>query len=307
MFGCGKMRERKGRIQLNTTQLKYFLEAADSLNISRSAEKLFISQQALSSQIIKLEKSLGMALFERKPKLRLTYAGERLYHVAKDILQKQAALEKEFEEINLEERGTITIGISFTRGRCFLPLVLPEFHERFPGVELKLKEGNSHQLKTYLDDGSVDFVIAADQFARRDYETTLLLKEKLFWSYTEKFRTAVEQDRLEEVPFVLMTKDNRVRSIIDQYFERRAIRPHVLIATDNIETALSLAAKGMGVTVYLEMFLKNSPYAQQESTGLQFRPVGDSATDTVLVAAWKKGRYVNKFEKVFLEICRKNV
>lgn len=289
---------------MNTAHLKYFLEVAESLNISQTAKKLFISQQALSNQILKLEESMNITLFERKPSLKLTYAGERLYAMAKDILEKEAALEKEFEEIHLEERGTVTIGISHTRGRVFLPLVLPAFHRQFPNVEIKLKEGNSKLLKAYLDEGIVDIVIAADQFPKSAYETEHLKTEQLFWCYTEGFAAAIEKGNLEQVPFVLVIRENRIRNIIDGYFARRGICPKILMESDNIETVLSLAAEGMGVTVYPEMFLENRRSVWGARDALSFRPVGDSLTDTVLVAAWKKGKYVNKFEKAFLTLCK---
>lgn len=285
---------------MNTTQLKYFIETAESLNISKSAKKLFISQQALSSQILKLESLLGVTLFERRPNLKLTYAGERFYNVAKDMLKKQVAIEQEFSEMNAGERGSVTIGISHTRGRVFLPLVLPKFHEQFPKVELKLKEGNSKQLKTYLDNGSIDFVFAADQFSNLEYEKLELVKEKLFWVYTERYQEEMEQGKFETVPFLLMIKENRIRGIINQYFDRRGILPHILVESDNIETVLALAARGMGVTVYPEMFLN----CLKPGTELKSMPLDDSSTDTVLVAAWKKGKYVSKFEKVLLEICK---
>lgn len=285
---------------MNTTQLKYFIETAESLNISKSAKKLFISQQALSSQILKLEALLGVTLFDRRPSLKLTYAGERFYNVAKDMLKKQAAIEQEFAEMNAGERGSVIIGISHTRGRVFLPLVLPKFHELFPRVELKLKEGNSKQLKTYLDNGSVDFVFTADQFSNLEYEKLELVKEKLFWVYTERYQEEMEQGKFETVPFLLMIKENRIRGILDQYFDRKSISPHILVESDNIETVLALATKGMGVTVYPEMFLN----CLKPGTELKSMPLDDSSTDTVLVAAWKKGKYVSKFEKALLEICK---
>lgn len=289
---------------MNSTQLTYFIQVAESLNISQSAKKLFISQQALSSQIAKLEESVGIKLFERKPSLTLTYAGQRLLIAAKEMLDIEATLEKEFEEIHLGERGTVTIGISFTRGRVFLPLVLPAFHRLFPNVELKLKEGNSSQLKSYLDDGSVDFVIAADQFSKAFYETEYLKTEALFWCYTKEFAEAMEAEDYENVPFVLVIGENRIRTIIDRYFERHGIKPKVLMESDNIETVLALAAEGMGVTVYPAMFLDNRRSVWGTRDTLSFRVVGDPKTDTELVAAWKKGKYINKFERAFLTLCK---
>lgn len=289
---------------MNTTHLKYFLEVADAANITHAAEKLYISQQALSNQIQKLENSLGVKLFERKPTLTLTYAGSRLYTYAKDILEREAALQKELEEIGEGERGSVTIGISYTRGRVFLPLILPEFHTRFPNVELKLHEGNSAQLKEELENGTVDIVIAADRFSKAEFETEALMTEQLYWCGKPQFMDAVRKGEFSGIPFVLMIKENRIRMIIDSFFAKQGITPKIVTESDNIETVLSLAAEGMGVTVYPAQFLENRKNTVGEKDPLLYCPVGDKSTDTVLVAAWKKGRYMSRFERVFIDICK---
>ncbi|MBQ4087994.1 MAG: LysR family transcriptional regulator [Clostridia bacterium] len=290
---------------MNTTHLKYFLEVADAANITHAAEKLYISQQALSNQIQKLEKSLGVMLFERKPALTLTYAGSRLYAYAKEMLEREAALQKELEEIGEGVRGSVTVGISYTRGRVFLPLVLPEFHENFPNVEIKLHEGNSAQLKEELENGTVDIVIAADRFSKAEFETEALMTERLYWCGNPQFMESVKKGNLSDIPFVLMIKENRIRMIIDSLFARQGITPNIVTESDNIETVLSLAAEGMGVTVYPAQFLENRKKTVGENDSLCYHPVGDSTTDTVLVAAWKKGRYMSRFERAFIDICRK--
>ena len=149
---------------MNIEHLKYFVLVADSLNITHTAKKLYISQQALSNHISNLEKKLGVKLFERVPALKLTYAGEVLYKKAVSMIEMQSQIEKEFNKFKNENRGVLTIGISHTRGRVLIPNVYPRFHKMYPNVELKLKEGNSRLLEAYLKDDSVDMVISANHF-----------------------------------------------------------------------------------------------------------------------------------------------
>ena len=75
---------------MNFLHLKYFLMVAKELNITRAAERLYISQQSLSNHISNLEKELETKLFVRSPKLSLTYAGEQLVDTATQILDLQS-------------------------------------------------------------------------------------------------------------------------------------------------------------------------------------------------------------------------
>ena len=80
--------------------LKYFCAAADELNVTRAARKLHMSQQTLSNHIARIEAEYGIRLFERKPHLHLTVAGECFYRHVKDVLSREEELLAEFDEIN---------------------------------------------------------------------------------------------------------------------------------------------------------------------------------------------------------------
>ena len=77
---------------MNFQNLEYFVETAKALNITKAAEQLHISQQALSNHIIKLEEELGCRLFERRRGLQLTYSGKQLYKSAEQILDIRSSL-----------------------------------------------------------------------------------------------------------------------------------------------------------------------------------------------------------------------
>jgi DNA-binding transcriptional LysR family regulator len=116
---------------------------AEELNITKAAQRLFISQQALSNHIRHLEKYYETRLFNRTPALELTYAGARLVKAATKILDLHRQIRNEIDDINHHRRGKLQLGISHTRGRAFLPDILPQFKMDHPLVEITLEEGNS--------------------------------------------------------------------------------------------------------------------------------------------------------------------
>ncbi|NLG53881.1 MAG: LysR family transcriptional regulator substrate-binding protein, partial [Clostridiales bacterium] len=206
------------------------------------------------------------------------------------------------------------LGISHTRGRVFLPRVFPQFHKKYPNVELVLKEGNSRLLEAYLKDGKVDTVIAANHFSKAETEVVPLLMERLFWvipnaflaqKYGDEKPRDIDIIEFYNYPFIFMIKENRIRAIMDKYFNRIGMAPDILLESDNIETTFSLAHQGMGIAIYPEMFLHNlSPMLKNEDS-VSYYPINDISTVSELVIAYKKGRYINKFERELIDICVK--
>ena len=110
---------------INFLNLEYFLVAAEELNFTRAAKKLFISQQSLSNHISNLEKEFDVVLFNRTSPLTLTYAGQALKARARELLDLRDETYKEISDIKDFSTGQLAIGVSHTRGRVILPEILP--------------------------------------------------------------------------------------------------------------------------------------------------------------------------------------
>jgi len=119
---------------MNLQSLYYFSELAKTLHMTQTAERLFISQQNLSNHIQRLENYYGVKLFERKPRLQLTYAGEQVLEFANMINRESINLTNILSEIKNEATGTIRFGGSPLRINAILPYVLSEFTQQFPHV-----------------------------------------------------------------------------------------------------------------------------------------------------------------------------
>src|SRR3954469_13350669 len=126
-------------VDLDTRLLRAFVAVAEELSFTRAAKRLFIAQQALSSQVQQLEARLGVKLFERTTRrVALTAAGERLLPAAREALAALDAGLGELEALRRSERATLRVGLS---GTAMVPLVgeiIGRFAERHPAGELEV-------------------------------------------------------------------------------------------------------------------------------------------------------------------------
>ena len=144
---------------MNVKYLESFLEVAKDLNMTTAAQRLYISQQTLSFQIQRLELYYGVKLFERQPKLELTYAGKQLVEGAGVIIKENESLINSFSDISSKHSGLLRIGIpAYRAAECF-PMVLPDFHKRWPNISLELVEESSEEMLQMLCDGALDLLI----------------------------------------------------------------------------------------------------------------------------------------------------
>jgi len=146
-------------------QLEAFVAVAEELHFTRAAERLFIAQQALSSQIRQLERRVGVTLFERSTRrVALSEAGERLLPHARSILEALDTATAELEAARRAERVTLRVGMS---GTAMVPLVgdtVRRFGERHPEVRLVLSNAGLSQPVAGLREGTVDVAFVRPPF-----------------------------------------------------------------------------------------------------------------------------------------------
>ena len=301
---------------MNFRNLQYFLAAAEEKNITHAARKLYISQQSLSGHIAKLEEELGVSLFERGPELKLSYAGERLALLARRICSLEQEILRETGEISDRRRGRLRLGISYTCGRAILPSILPSFCAAHPLVEITLMEGNYRQLNEWLTKGEIDVLIGYMPIEVPGAEVSVLLRERLFLACPKTISAALAGNTnaasrenydlhvFQNQPFVLLKKGNRIRAMLDSYMAKTDFLPNILLETENIETAFSLAEQGMGITVYPELFLSTlHSDAGGPDSPLDLFPLPGSETEGALAIAMMESGYRSPAILDFIALC----
>lgn len=124
-------------------QLEYFIEVVEQNNFTKAAEKLFISQSALSKSIQSLEKELDTSLFTRDPReLKLTEEGRLVYHYAKDVLNYWHDRTAELFSSSNYKKGTLRFGLPPSAGSVYFSRVLYLYSKEYDHVDLQIFEEN---------------------------------------------------------------------------------------------------------------------------------------------------------------------
>ncbi|WP_235622285.1 LysR family transcriptional regulator [Enterocloster bolteae] len=165
---------------MDTLSLYYFSELAKDLHITRTANRLFISQQTLSNHIMRLEEYYGVKLLNRKPSLSLTYAGEYVLSFAETMNRENANLMDILADIQKQKRGLILFGASTLRMSASLPDILPEFSSRYPNVEIRITDMNSKRLEQLILSGDLDLAIVISGGEHPSIEEKPLMSDQIY-------------------------------------------------------------------------------------------------------------------------------
>lgn len=160
--------------------LNYFVATAQELNMTRAAQKLLVSQPALSRQIADLEGELGVKLFNRQPRhLTLTPAGQYLYEQAKEILTLASKTKS-----NLQSSAAISGDLTIAAGESFamqrLMNIVSNIIRDYPTVKIHILSGDYEFAERRLDTGAVDFAVIIGNLPLDNY-ASLQLPEKDTW------------------------------------------------------------------------------------------------------------------------------
>ena len=232
---------------MDTKQIEYILKIAEENNITKAAEKLFITQSALNQQLLKLEKELGTPLFHRsRTNWRLTEAGEIYIEGAKAALQIKNTTYNRIYDVVSARKGHLTIGLTPGRGLRMFTAIYPELHRSFPNLDVRPIEMRVRAQQDAIAKGEID--VGLMTLARRDQTSDTyypLKQEELVLiipaghPLAEKAAPSGEPlatldlTELRYEPFVLMDKTSTLRSSCDLLFEKAGFATNILFETNN--------------------------------------------------------------------------
>ena len=299
----------------------YYVEmVAELRSFSRAAEKLYISQPALTKSVAKLEAELGVKLFDRSVHpLQLTYAGERYLAGMRNIIAMQTQLEQELEEIANMKRGRLTVGIPSTRGPRWLPFILPNFLRDCPGIDIRIVEGVTGELERALIRESVDIAVlttlpqmVADLENEEVYQEQLMIlsnvKHPMFQgmdlSQAAQNRNVLHYlnpARLDGQPYIAHEAEQGLYRSAMQMFERFSIHPRKVVTLSNTSSARDLASNGLGFVVAPTGSAYSSKLAKRD---VIFCSITDPATYRTIIISYKHGKELSPAARRFIDITK---
>ncbi len=296
---------------MNAKQLQYALTLAQKRNFSQAADTLGLSQPALSKQIRALEEELGVLLFDRNTQpLTLTPAGNRFVEEAQVFLHQEERLRRSMEDFKSGAKGRLVLGISPFRCSYHIPTILRRLRERFPGLQLILRETDSAHLHRGIAEGEFDLALMnlpVDETLLHvrllDTETVMLAVPK---HLAHTLPTETEDDRppavslrdCADLPFVTLGKQQELRRQFDSLCAAENVHPEIAAEVVGVLTAWSLARAGVGAALLPQGFVKDAP----DDGNLCFFRLKQNAPSRQPAVVYRKDRPLSQYAQYFIAL-----
>lgn len=249
-----------GDRQWSENEVRYLLCIRENDSISGAAEPLFIAQPSLSQVLKEIENDLGFRIFKRDRSGAMeTEKGGLLLDQLEEVYKLWKAMGEKLGEYRMLKKGTVTIGIPMNLGACILPVVVPVFRRRYPGIKVFIRENNSKELEKMMLSHKVDFCIMHFQKKLENVCYDEFSDDPFYLVVPEAFRSqislperkvlnAADLKQLKKFPFVMVASRQKLRQVADEILKKAGIRPDICCTTKSMETAKRLSAGGIGAT-----------------------------------------------------------
>lgn len=266
--------------------LRYFLETAREENMTRAAERLFISQPTMSKQLKELENELGVKLFKRSNyNIKLTEAGMLLRERAEDILSLVDKTLEEFKSLDNLNSGDIYVGAPESEAMEQFALVVSDLQKRYPGIRCNIYSGNMQDVCEKLDKGLLDFAIVMNYVDLKKYNYLPMQTEDTWGVILRRDDPLAENEAftismLKELP--LICSRQWVDYELPQWFGSDTNDVNIT-ATYNLPYNGAVMAKaGIGYAMMLDKLVQTD-----ENSELIFRPLLDVPKAEMYII-WRK-------------------
>lgn len=296
---------------LNSRQLQYAVLLSEIGNFSQLAEKLNITQPALSKQILALEKELGIQLFNRNnTPITLTAAGEYFVREAKDLLYKEEQLLRSMEQFKSGDKGQLVIGITPFRSAYLISEVVKKVRKKFPGVQVKLVEEGSNLLRKDAVDGKFDFAVVNLPVDDSQLEVKLIEPDRLVLVLSEdlvqehpKFRNvkSIDFKDCKDIPFVVVGHGQEMRILFEKLCSSTNVYPDIAAEVVSLTTSWEMACSGVAAALLPLQFI-NSVNTNQKLT------VVDLTNSVYLrqpAIVYKCGQYISEYAQYAIDLLQK--
>lgn len=234
---------------MNSTSLKYFITVAECKSVTKAAEKLYISQPALSKQIKNLENDLSCELFDRDTReFEINKYGEIVYTYSKEILKLLDDMESEIKSLKNEDINTIEIAV--LSASTLLTKIMKSFSDSFPETKFNIIQDNNinrdvplkvFSLKEKLEDTSNRYILFGEE-----------IKLAVPKSHYLADRDSVSLHELEDYSFLKLVKGSNLREITDEFCKENKLKFKSSIECDNPQLLRKFIELGLGLSLVPE-------------------------------------------------------
>lgn len=303
---------------------EYVYAVYEEKSFSKAAQKLYITQPALSTAIKKVEKKIGTPIFDRSTSpIGLTPGGE----VYIDAIEKLFALEQntlnQLNNLNGLLAGKLSVGGTIFFTSFVLPGVLSEFSHRYPQIKIDLQEGTTTQLTDKLVAEELDLLIDNSELDDKNYEKYYYSTERIILAVPKSFPINEEltQDQLtaediragrhsqaefpvlplpllKSTPFIFVKEENSIYKRSMKMCSRQNYSPNIIMKPDQVVSAFNMAGRGVGATFIPDGLIVNLPY----EVPLCFYKMNEELAVRYVYLYKKRNKYLTKAMEEFIRV-----
>ncbi|MGV9797051.1 LysR substrate-binding domain-containing protein [Mycobacterium sp. NPDC003449] len=291
-------------------QLEYFITAVEAGSVTAAAQRLHLSQSALSMALGELERALGVQVLVRHRRgVRPTRIGEQVLVDARRLLVDLEDLQTSARESQHGLTGRLMVGCYSTLSPVLLPPVLSEYVVRFPGVDLTFTEGPHDALIDSLRNGTLDLALLYDYGSdvsahREDLNTEIIVTAPPYALLPEDHplaaRDAVSLRQLVDQPLILFSLPPGGAYFLS-LFKAEGLEPRVRYRATNFELVRSLVARKLGYSILSQRTAISVSY---EGRGFVTRPLKGDHPGLGINAVTLAGAKLTRPAAAFIETCR---
>lgn len=287
---------------MNAKQFKYVLVLANEGSFSKAADVLNISQPSLSQYIKKVENEVGIELFDRtNGDVRITDAGKVYIDTARQILDLEHQMQNTFTDIAANKIGSLVIGAAPYRAASMLPVVAAAFREKYPGIQLIVREGTTAELAEGMEHGEYDMALTLFPVDEKLFDCQIVTEEELILAIpgnhapffaTEVFghkHPVIDPEMINDLSFVMLTGTQFMQKQLDNLLSRHQLNVHTAVVVKSLEAQIEMVKAGVGAALVpsgIERFCKPGE--------VRFYSFAEVLSKREVAVIWRKDRKLSK-------------
>ena len=303
---------------------EYVYAVYEEKSFSKAAQKLYITQPALSTAIKKVEKKIGSPIFDRSTSpIGLTPSGE----VYIDAIEKLFVLEQntlnQLNNLNGLLAGKLAVGGTIFFTSFILPGLLGEFAGKYPQIKIELLEGTTSQLTNKLMAEELDLIIDNSELDDKNYEKYYYSTERILLAIPKSFEINRELEAyrlteqeimagrhtgdtfpslplplLGEMPFIIVKEEKSIYKRAMKMCGRQDFTPNIILKPDQVVSAFNMAGKGVGATFLPDGLVLSLPY----EAPLYYYKMDEDLSIRQVYFYKKRNKYLTKAMEEFIRV-----
>lgn len=304
----------KSETKLDLVDLKVVLTVAECGSFTRAAQKLGITQPAISRRVTALEQSLNARLFRRDGRLFLpTEAGTAFCERASEVLNMMEQIPMSTMQSAINPRGAVAVGLPPTTGELLVPTLVPEYRKAYPEVFLRIEQGYVNDLFDMLMEKRIDVAILSGNFNPAAVDLEPLYDHHLGIVYPAAWQQHSPLDgrpmpqtltlaEVAQLPLVVQSTNQNMRQMIDAEFRAAGLKPNVVMEVNSFILQKSVVSPESGC-----IFMSPAAVNESDEGKVAFAPISDASLVYSLSIATRKVGQLTLAAKLLVKMIRRHM